>query len=123
MTLTEHSLQVQNEMLKDALGDAIDYLKLMPQVPITHAKIAELERQLHIPLGESEFKDPVAWTNERVTPAGQHLRVIVENGEIRFEIGVPLESGSKVCFPLDIKQIDAVIDALVSQRQNILATP
>lgn len=121
MTLTEHSLQVQNEMLKDALGDAIDYLKLMPQVPITHAKIAELERKLHIPLSGSEFKAPVSWKSERVTPAGQHLRVIVENGEIRFEIGVPLESGSQVCFPLNPKQIDAVIAALASQRQNILA--
>lgn len=123
MTLTEHRLQVQNEMLKDALGDAIDYLKLMPQVPITQAKIVELEMKLRIPLGGSEFEAPVAWKNERFTPAGQHLRVIVENGEIRFEIGVPLESGSQVCFPLNLKQIDAIIAALASQRQNIQATP
>ena len=123
MTLRELNFQIQNEILKDALRDAIDYLKLMPQVPITQAKIVELEMKLRIPLGGSEFVAPVAWKNERFTPAGQHLRVIVENGDIRFEIGVPLESGSHVCFPLTLKQIDDVIAALASQRQNMLATP
>lgn len=123
MTLREHNLQIQNEILKDALRDAIEYLKLMPQVPMTQAKIVELEMKLRIPLGGSEFAAPVSWKNERFTPAGKHLRVIVENGEIRFEIGVPVESESTVCFPLNLKEIDAAIAALASQRANMVAKP
>lgn len=119
MSLKEHHLTRHNECLKKALQEAIDYLKQMPRSPITQAKIAQLEKKQNLPLGEYELELPASWKMERFTPGGQSLRITVENGEIRFETGIPLESGSRVPFGLEVKDIDAIIAALASQRQDL----
>ena len=118
MTLNEHNLQVQNETLREALHDAIAFLKLMPRSPITLSKIAQLEKILSLPIAASFFEFPEPWKREMFTPAGHPLRVIVEGCEIRFETGIPLESGSQVRFKLDRQQIDALVVSLALQRQS-----
>ena len=122
MTLKEHHLACQNELLVKALQQAIDFLKLMPRAPITQAKIVQLEQKLNLPLGQYQLEQPTAWKMERVTPAGESLCVSVVNGEIRFETGTLLARGSKVPFALGVHDIDALIAALASQRES-LSTP
>lgn len=118
MSLTEHYQQIDNERLRAALVDAIAYLRLMPRVPVTSAKIADLEKALSLPKAIGQFEDGVAWQIERRTPIGEVLRVHFADSELRFETEAALPKGATVPYELTVADLDALIDVLVACRQN-----
>lgn len=85
MSHNENCLQIEVERLHAALASAIDYLRLLPRVPVTQAKIAELEKVLHQSREPLEMEFPAPWEVERFTPAGKKLCFCIDAGEIRFE--------------------------------------
>ena len=120
MILTEHHQQIENERLRDTLANAIAYLRLLPRVPDTSAKIAELERALIQPASIHELKEEEEWKIERFYPAGGALRVRFSAGELLFETDIALPAKARIAFPLTKAQLHQLIDALIVRRQNSL---
>ena len=120
MPLAEYHQQIENERLRTALADAIAYLKLMPRAPVTSAKIAELEKSLNQRNTVAEIEDDKEWKIERFTPAGKAIRIRFADGHLHFETEIPLSEGVTFGEELTVAQLDALIDALVARRKNII---
>ncbi len=123
MRISEHYLQVKIERLEAALTGAITYLRLLPKVPVTTRKISELEEALNPEDNFQEFETNRQWGVERLTPAGQPIRINFNDGELRFEAGVEVPANTPVSYKLSREQLDSLIDALIVWRRNPLGEP
>lgn len=118
MSLSEHYQQIEIENLRFGLADAIAYLRLMPRVPMTSAKIVELEKALSQTKATGAIKECPEWKIERFHPGGKALRIRVVDGVIRFHTEKALPEGATVPYELTVAELDTLIDVLVACRHK-----
>lgn len=117
--LVAYQTQREIEQLRLAVQAAVDYLRLLPVVPATHAKIAELERALLSPPAEAPLPESQPWRLALHTVDGKRLALTLADGVIRFQSGVALPKDVCVEWPLSREVLAPLIEALVAEWQRL----
>lgn len=115
MNVEIYDLTRQNEQLRNSLQSAIDYLRLLPRVPVTLSKIRDLEQALQEASRSSarEYAESSEVNFTLFTPVGQKIELALQGDRFVFFSDIPLDG---VDFPINREALDKLIEALIAKR-------